>query len=490
MVKHLRQHKRPPTKAVPVSAQGDGHKKNTPVGNLIFKRAVVFFEQGKFSEASALYKQVLEKNPKDASAWLNLGTALRRMDRSEAAIACCRRALELSPGNSSYLTNYGNALADLEQEQESLDAHAAAARAKPDDFLICRNYAIALRDFRHFDEALVYFDKALRLRPDDVSLQWDRAITYLHLGRFKEGWEAFEVRWKVPPMQERVMSVPRWRGENISGKTVLVYEEQGFGDTILCSRYIPMIAARGGRVILECKKPLHRLFQSVQGIDKIVEVGMIDEVFDYHIPMMSLPGIFKTGLSSIPSPANLCVPDSVQPEVTRLLDFAGGRLKVGVVWSGSVTFPHNRRRAVSAARFLPLTEIPDIQLYSLQKGPCEKELAECGGQGLILELGSFLNDFADTAAILKQLDLVIMTDSAVAHLAGSLGVPIWNLLNFQPYWLYLSEREDSPWYPSMRLFRQPEPGDWDSVFARVAQALEHMIVERDKPQAAKPVKAG
>ena len=338
-----------------------------------------------------------------------------------------------------------------------------------------KNYAVALREFGRFEEALFHLNIVCGMQPDNISVLWDRADTYLHLGRFKEGWESYKVRLKGPEMKDRAASAPLWNGEPLKGKTILIYPEQGFGGTILCSRYIPMVKMRGGRIILECKEPLQRLFSKIPGIDLIVSSGHSEQDFDYHTPIMALPGIFNTDLNSIPPLPDFFVPDSPPEGAKRLLDLAKGRFKIGIVWSGSITFKNNKKRAVSVERFLPFAQVPGVQLYSLQKGPRESDLRACGGQGLVLDMAPYMNDFADTASILNELDLVIMTDSSVAHLAGSIGTPIWNMLCYQSYWLYLSERSDSPWYPSMRFFRQPEPGNWDAVFKKVITELETAV---------------
>lgn len=447
-----------------------------------FQKAIQLYEKGSIAEAIQLYNEILQKEPHNKSVWLNLGTAYRQIGHHEAAAACAKRVLEHEPDNTSALTNYGNCLTDLDQKEEALQVHAKAAQLRPEDFLVQRNYAVALREFGMFEEALKHFQIAQKLRPDDSMNAWEIAITLLHLGEFKKGWDAFEIRWKHPHMKERNYPVPRWNGEDLKGKTILIYEEQGFGDTILCSRYIPLIKAQGAQVILECKEPLHRLFSFVPGIDCLTRPEQTDVAFDYHVLMMSLPGIFGTDLETIPAPAPFLVPSALPPKAAQLLNMGADRLKVGIVWSGSVTFANNRRRAVEAQRFLSLARVPGVQLYSLQKGPREKDLDGAGAGSLVLDLCPYLGDFADTAAILKKLDLIIMTDSAVAHLAGSLGVPVWNLLCYTPYWLYLSERQDCPWYSSMRLFRQPTPGDWDSVFETVANELEKISAEKRKPE--------
>lgn len=444
-------------------------------------------KEGKDAEAAALYRQLLRDNPRNAEAWLNLGVALRRLGHFDASLAANERAMELGMESAAY-ANRGKCLVDMGRIDEALAVLERGLALTPDDVLLRDNYTVALREAGLFEKQLRYLNALLAEQPDDVNRRWERALCHLYLGQFKEGWELFEIRWKLPGMAERVSSTAnRWRGEDLYGRTLLIYEEQGYGDTILGSRYIPFIAAAGGKIMIECRKPLHHLLASLPGVVRVGEPGEITRDFDYHVPMMSLPGLFKTDGSNIPPPSPFRVVTLPPPEADKQLALGKDRLKVGIVWSGSVTFANNRYRAVPAERFLPFAEVPGVQLYSLQKGPCEPELAACGGEGLVLELGPHLNNFAETAAVLQQLDLVIMTDSAVAHLAGSLGVPVWNLLSYRPYWLYLSERDDTPWYPSMRLFRQPKPGDWDSVFEAARQELAALAAR--KPRAIPCIKA-
>ncbi len=443
-------------------------------GDALFKKAVELQKQEKFSEAFDIYRDLARAEPTNAAVWHNLGSVLRRLDLLDASREAHEKALALSPGKPGFLSSYGNTLRDLGRMDEALKAHASAVAAAPGDAMILKNYATALRDFGRFEEALAHFEVALKINPGDIYIPWDMGVTHMYLGNYTQGWAGLESRWKHPQMkQPRVSGLPRWTGEDIAGKTLLVLAEQGFGDTILCSRYIPLVKKRGARIILECKKDLHRLFSTVEGLDAmIVPDEVLKEKPDFYVTMMSLPHIFKTELATIPPPARLFTDASLPPLAAKLLEQGQGKKKIGIVWSGSVTFLHNDKRSVSTEHFMPLADIPGVQLYSLQKGPREKELAECDKQGKVFALGPYLNDFADTAAVLKQLDLVIMTDSSVAHLAGTMGKSVWNLLNYQAsYWLYLWGRKDSPWYPSMRLFRQLKPGDWDSVFSRVAEEL-------------------
>ena len=262
-----------------------------------------------------------------------------------------------------------------------------------------------------------------------------------------------------------------WRAARGHG---LAWPEQGFGDAILSVRFLPALRARVRRVALGCKPELLRLFSGLAGVDELVAIGAAAPSHAAHVPFMSLPGMAMKSFADLPPPAKLHVPPEARARLAPLVATAGNRLKVGIIWSGSVTFKGNAQRATPLERFLPFAEVPGVQLFSLQKGPRAEELAQSGARNYIVDLGRHLDDFADTAAAVEQLDLVLMTDSSVAHLAGSLGRPVWNLLPFMPYWLYLDGRSDTPWYPSMRLFRQKAPGAWDGVFAEARHALEEL----------------
>lgn len=423
--------------------------------------AAALLERKEFAAAAAACRELLREDENDAEAWSMLGVALRAQGRPEEALPCAQRAAELSPENFVYLTNYGNVLAERD-DPEAVEVQRGAFRLAPGNLAVRENLAVALRDFGHLHEAQEHFDALRAQKPGDADSDWNRAENLLRLGRLREGWAGFEARWQRGNKMIPSYAAPRWRGEDFSGKTLLVYEEQGYGDTILSCRYLRLAKARGGRVLFGCRPALHRLFEGLAGADRIVGAGALGETFHYHIPSMSLPGIFGTDLDSIPPVPELHLPP-VPPAIAEKLAEAKGRFKVGIVWSGNPEFKGNRRRSASLERFLPLSEIAGVQLFSLQKNSAE--------DGLIPALGPYLDDFADTAAVVGNLDLVIMTDSAVAHLAGSIGKPVWNLLAFSAYWLYLARRDDSPWYPSMRLIRQDRPGDWDGVFAKAAERL-------------------
>ena len=444
------------------------------------EQAHALFQQKKFAEAIPLYRSLLQQDLNNPLIWANLGIALRFTGQTPAALINLKRALELSPDSLGLLKHYIYCLMLLNRKEEALQAFATALRMSGNDFETRSFYAFVLREFDMNEEALAQYHAGDAL---DVEHIWCRTDIYLRLGRFKEAWKDFEIRWKLGKNypfwsiadQEKTYPSKRWTGESFKDKTLFIYEEQGFGDSILCSRFIPLVKARGGRVIFKCRKDLHRLFSAIPGIDLLTDAEKIAEKIDYHVPVMSLPGIFDTEVAAIPPPAVLHIPENQSIEAARLLAMGQNRFKVGIVWVGKPIFAGNYKRSAAFARFLPLTGIPGVQLYSLQKGPAEKELADSAAQALVPELGPHLNDFADTAAVLKSLDLVIMTDSSVVHLAGSIGCPVWNLISNCAFWVFLMNREDSPWYPSMRLFRQPEPGDWDSVFEKVAAELTKAV---------------
>lgn len=455
-------------------AKQSGGKPSAPIRDLAKLRALAckLHQEKRLAEAVGAYQAYLTARPKDAGIWSNLGVALRSQTRLRAAALCYRRALEIEPGEPSYLGNLGNVLKDLDEIEESISVQREAVAQRPRDVRLRYNLGLAYREAADFEMALETFDAAIAMKPEDPHMQWDRALALLHLGRFEEGWKAYEWRWKIGELPPPGYEAPAWRGEDLDGKRILLFPEQGFGDTILVSRLIPQVKARGATVWLECKPPLQRLFAGVDAIDRLVAPGTLKDGFDYHCSLMSLPGILQVTTETAPSPLTLSVPPAARKKARRLLAPAGDRFKVGIVWSGSVTYKGNRKRAAGLDRFLELAAVPGVQLYSLYKGPLEPQLKEEGAGALVVDLGGQDEDLADTAAAIEQLDLVIMTDSAVAHLTGTLGRPIWNLLSYSPYWLYGAQGETTPWYPSMRLYRQPAPGDWDSVFARVREDLE------------------
>ncbi|MBB3268520.1 hypothetical protein FHW79_006195 [Azospirillum sp. OGB3] len=419
---------------------------------------------------------VLAANPRDGGAWSMLGHLLRRVGKLDGAIACHRRGLEFAPENPSIWSNLGNALVEAGRFDEALAAHAEALRLEPLAPAFLFNSAVALRKAGRFKDTLAMIERAAAGGTATPELRWERALARLQIGDYVHGFTDYEARRGLASYHGRPPSERAWNGGSLDGRSLFLFTEQGFGDAILAARYMPLVRERGGRVLYECHPELRRVLSGV-GVDSVLQPGSPPPAFDVEASQMSLPGLFGTTPASIPPPVTLTVPDSSREKAAhRLGAREPGTLRVGIVWSGRVTFADNGRRATSLARFLRFAEVPGVRLYSLQKGPPEAELADSGVAGhLVTPLGPELDDFADTAAMLEQLDLVIMTDSSVAHLAGSLGTPVWNLVQYVPYWIYGFSGDRTPWYPTMRLFRQGPDQDWEPVFGRAADALRDEV---------------
>jgi len=430
------------------------------------------------------YQAYLQIKPDAVAIWSNLGAALRKVKQFQSAVNCYRRALELSPDDLTTKGNLANALKDLHRLDEAIALHQEVTAAKPNDVQALMNHACALREAGQFAEALDQLNRAQAIEPNNAGVEWERAQNLLYLGRYTEGFKAYEARWLTGDLPQKDFGCPQWQGEDITGKTILLHAEQGYGDTILAARFIPMVKARvgpSGKVILQCKHELHRLFKNV-GADHLIKPEDQHDHIDLHCPLMSLMGALNILPATIPPPAKLHIPDEARNKFKSLFESLslrergrgeGALLKVGIVWSGSVTFANNDNRSASLKQFLPLAEIPKIRLYSLQKGPRQKELHELGASAFIQDLGSLCEDFADTAAAIEQLDVIVMTDSSVAHLAASLNKPVINLLQKVPYWLYTLEEKTTPWYPSMQFVRQKNPPNWSFVFDELRELLRN-----------------
>jgi tetratricopeptide (TPR) repeat protein len=431
-------------------------------------------------ELVALAERTVAAAPENAEAWNLLAVALRRMQRHRAAIACLRRALDLDPGNPTAMLNLGGACGDTERPAEAAIWYRKVLERQP-SAIVWTHLGVALHETGDPAAALDAYDTALALDPAYARCHVERAHALLRLGRFAEGWEEFEWRWRLDPADRPALpslASPRWTGEPLDGP-LLVLPEQGFGDTILCARFLAALRGRVKRVILACKPELLRLFSTLEGIDALVPTNATPPPHAAHIPLMSLPRLTMRPDEAPPPPARLHVPAESRAKLAGLIGPNRGRLNVGIVWSGSVTFKANAQRATTLDRFLSFAEVPGLRLFSLQKGPPAAELNAAGLGSLIVDLGRQCRDFADKAAAVEQLDLVVMTDSSVAHLAGSLGRPIWNLLPHAPYWLYGMGGAQTPWYPSMRMFRQDGPGGWDRVFEAAGRAAMERAAHAD-----------
>jgi Flp pilus assembly protein TadD len=444
----------------------------------LFARGAKLHQAGKLDEAIAIYRRLVVAAPRHGASWTNLGVLWRIKRKPDLAVVCHRRALALDSSQAGGWSNLGNALKDLERFDEAMAAHRRAIEINDGSPLYWHNYGVTLREAGQIEEAVRALDRTIQLQPDHVDAHWDRGLCNLALGRYAEAWPDYAWRWRLAEMKAVVIPpVPLWDGSPLNGRTLLLHAEQGFGDTILALRYLPKLAGLGGRIILYVQAEVLRLAGTLPNVDLIVPRPQPMPPADVRLPLMDLLALHTPSPEAIPDPAQLTIAADAGRTALGVLNHFRNRFKVGIVWSGSVTFKNNHRRAVDLPRFMRFAEIPDVQLFSLQKGPPYERFKQFDPPPVVVDLGSHFQDFADTAAALRQLDLVIMTDSSVAHLAASLGVPVWNLLNFQSYWIYAEATglDTTPWYGSMRLFRQSGPGQWDQVFEQARQALEMRV---------------
>jgi tetratricopeptide (TPR) repeat protein len=470
---------------------------------------------GQFPEAAAAYGRAIDLNPKHAPAFNNLGNLVRNNNQLAEAILCYRRALVITPKNAAILNNLGVALRDNKEPQEAIDCFRSSLELTPDDADVLSNLGNALKDEGLLEEAVACYQKSLSLNPnravvldnlglafvdqgnydeaaaccrrsmeldpDSPHVHWAQSLLMLLKGDFERGWREHEWRWKCQEWRRYTgilmpteFPQPVWDGSRLEGKTILLQAEQGLGDTIQFIRYVPVVKQFGGRVVLQCQRALIPLLSQC-GADTIVGQNDAMPQFDVRAALLTLPAILRTTLETIPAdiPYLFAGPALVEQWQERLKDVSGFR--VGINWRGRGGLGVFRRRDVPLEYFEPLAVIAGVRLVNLHQGDGRTELAETGPQLAIFEPGSDVDGvngaFMDTAAIMMNLDLVITSDTAIAHLAGALGVPVWVVLPYAADWRWLLNRSDSPWYPTMRLFRQKQPGDWAEPFAEMIAAL-------------------
>jgi FKBP-type peptidyl-prolyl cis-trans isomerase 2 len=441
-----------------------------------YKQGVAAQDKGLYDEAIDSYREAIRLNPNHAEAFYNLGVALHKKGHIDQAIIYYEIAIGLNQTFAEAHYNLGIAFKDKGQPDEAVQCFQRVLQLNPNHAGAYYNFGGMLVFKGKYDEALWCYRKALELKPDYPEAQWNIALINLLQGKFGEGWKGYEWRWQLKDISiTRTFSQPRWDGSDITGRTILLYAEQGFGDTIQFIRYAPLVAQRGAKVIIECQKELTSLLQNVEGIQKVVANGESLPGFDMQCPLLSLPMIFGTTIENIPAhiPYVTANANSVQKWKDKVLKNAS-KLNVGLVWSGDPDNSKIRDKSFPLDTFLPLAKIDNISFYSLQKGNSAKEAINPPGGMRISDYTEEIADFSDTAALIQNLDTIISVDTAVAHLAGALGKPVWTLLPFAPDWRWMLEREDSPWYPTMRLFRQPSPGDWESVIVRIKEALKEL----------------
>jgi FkbM family methyltransferase len=439
----------------------------------VLTRGWALHQAGDLAGAEKLYRQALQADATDANAWCYLGMACHDQDRLEEAAAAYRHAIQLRPNFPVAFNNLGNTLRLQRRLQESLASFDRALQLKPDYVNAHKNKGTALVWEGHLDEALVCYQKALEYDPHDAETHKNLGVIWLLQGRFADGWREYEWRWKTSEVRLPACPQPLWDGTSLDGRSILLVAEQGLGDAVHFVRYAARLKERYRcRVIVACPKPLLPLLASCPGIDELVAQGDPPPASDVFAPLLNVPGILGDTAETFPAsiPYLFADPQRVAEWKNTLAAYAGYR--VGIAWQGNPQHQADRMRSVPLSATLPLGQLAGVQLFSLQKGPGVEQLEELGGRLNVVHLGDRLDAtggaFLDTAAVLQHLDLLITSDTAIAHVAGALGTPVWLALSYVPDWRWLLNREDTPWYPTMRLFRQPAIGDWASVFQRMA----------------------
>jgi hypothetical protein len=342
---------------------------------------------------------------------------------------------------------------------------------KPDDVHAQVNLALVLERQGKLDEAIPVYERALELDPGCAEAHFNHGLALLLTGNLAEGWKEYEWGFQCGSRPQPRHAQPRWAGESLAGKTILLCEEQGLGDSLQFVRYAELLKQRGAQVIVECRRELASLVASAPGVAAVVRPGESPGAFDVWLPLLSVPGVVGTTMDTIPASVPYLFPNAelVAKWKSELADTPG--LKVGISWQGNPQVKTDRNRSIPLEHFARLGEVSGVQFFSFQMGVGREQVAGMHGRLPIIDLADRIGNLEDTAAIMRNLDLVILSDSAPAHLAGALGVNAWVALGFAPDWRWLRERSDSPWYPTMRLYRQPRPGDWSDVFQRIAADL-------------------
>jgi tetratricopeptide (TPR) repeat protein len=473
----------------------------------LFNRGNSAVALARFKDAVASYDQVLSLKPDHIVALNNRGHALLKQGRFKDSLANFSRALALKPDYFDALANQGDAMQYLGRYAEASESYKAALAINPNDIatlcnravvLVClkkhiealesydkalsidsnssqrwNNRANVLVALNRHAEAITDYEKALAIQPDNAEAHFNMSLSLLTLGDFPRGWKEYEWRWKIDRWAhlQRELLQPKWLGDrSLEGKTILLHSEQGLGDTIQFSRYVSALAEKGARVILEVQPPLKAVLSSITGLSGIVSLGEPLPKFDLHCPLISLPFALRTEISTIPvANLNVHVSDQHRRKWNRRLGKSKIR-RVGLAWAGSRVHKNDANRSINLNYLLELAD-KRIQLVSLQKDVQDSDAAVLRKNARIVHVGEELDDFTDTAAVINSLDLIISADTSVAHLAGAMGKLTWILLPFWPDFRWMLDREDSPWYPTARLFRQSDLGDWDGVFRRVKREL-------------------
>ena len=431
---------------------------------------IVRQQQGRLAEALTLYERAVALKPATSEGWSNLGALLLQLQRPDEAERALATAFRLAPADEATRLNLGNLRLEQGRLDEAMALYQMVLEAEPNHAAAHLNLGRALKELGRPAEALRHYRQAEALAPQNPTIQWNLGICRLLLGDWQRGWQGFKTRFAADAVGATGIDGPAWTGEPLPDGTLLVHAEQGLGDTIQFVRFLAQAKARGvGRLILACQAPLIDLVRGVAGIDQIVPRDGPLPPFDAQSPLMSLGAVLQVSAATLP-PAPYLAADPARVQAWRAK--LGPGFKVGLVWQGHRLHRNDRNRSLPAASLAPLLTVPDVRWFSLQKEPDARDLSMLPG---VVDLAAGLTDFAETAAAMTTMDLVVAVDTAVAHLAGALGKPVWLALPHAPDWRWLMGRADSPWYPTARLFRQSERGAWNGPVGAMRAALEKIV---------------
>ena len=442
-------------------------------------RGTVLEELKRLEEALSSYHKAISINKDFTESYYNRGNVLHKLKRLEEALSSYDKAISLHEDYAEAYSNRGLVLQDLKRLEEALSSYDKAISLHEDYAEAYSNRGTVLEELKRLEEALSSYEKAISINKDYAEAYWNSSICYLLAGNFNEGWARYEWRWQSKSISKtagiRKFSQPLWLGtEVLKDQTIFLYAEQGLGDTIQFSRYVSLVAGLGAKVVLEVQPSLVKLLSYLEGISQIISKGDKLPNFDYQCPLMSLPLAFKTELKTIPSVSKNISTDEKKVEKWQAILGEKTKPRVGIVWSGAVNHKNDLQRSLKLSQLI--THLPsDYEYLSLQKeiSDVDKEvLIECCK---IKHFGDDLKDFTDTAALCELIDIVISVDTSVAHLAGTLGKNTWILLPYSPDWRWLLDRNDSPWYSSVKLYRQEKINDWESVLVNIESDLKKLL---------------